>query len=74
MQSIWITSRPYLEKKEVEPVWASSEEHYQSNTYRKELSWPHFDHEPRVQDKQQVKDQQSCMFVFVACLTILSSN
>ena len=26
------------------------------------------------QQVQQVKDQQSCIFVFVACLTILSSN
>ena len=35
------------------------------------LSWPHFDNEPRVQEKQQVKDQQFCISVFVACLTIL---
>ena len=42
---------------------------YQINTYRKDLSWPHLDDEPRVQDKQQVKHQQSCIFVFVACLT-----
>ena len=49
---------------------------YQSNIYRKALSWPHFDfdNEPRVQKKQQVKDQQSCIFVFVACLPIPSSN
>ena len=43
---------------------------YQSNTYRKDLSWPHFDDEPRVQEKQQAKDQHSCIFGFVACLTI----
>ena len=31
----------------------------------------HFDDKPSVQEKQQVKDQQSCIFVFVAyCLTI----
>ena len=47
---------------------------YQNNTYRKDLSWPHFDDEPRVQEKQQVKDQQSCVSVFVACLTNPSSN
>ena len=29
---------------------------YQSNTYRKDLSWLHFDDEPMVQDRQQVKD------------------
>ena len=38
------------------------------------LRWPHFDNESRVQEKQQVKDQQSCIFIFVACLTIPSSN
>ena len=47
---------------------------YRSNTYRKDLSWPHFDDEPRVQEKQQVKNQQSCISVFVACLTNPSSN
>ena len=39
---------------------------YHSNTYRKDLSWLHFDDEPRVQGRQQVKDQQSCITVFVA--------
>ena len=29
-----------------------------SNTYRKDLSWPHFDNKPRVQEKQQLKYQQ----------------
>ena len=72
MQSIRITSR--LEKKEVEPVEPVLKNIYQSNTYRKDLSWPHFDDEPRVQEKQQVKDQQSCISVFVACLTNPSSN
>ena len=47
---------------------------YQNNTYRKDLGWPHFDDEPRVQEKQQVKDQQSYVSVFVACLTNPSSN
>ena len=49
----------YLEKKEVKPVGPVLKNIYQSNTYRKDLSWPHFDDEPRVQEKQQVKDQQS---------------
>ena len=34
---------------------------YQSNTYRKDLSWLHFNNEPKVQERQQVKDQQSCI-------------
>ena len=38
------------------------------------LSLPHFDDKPRVQEKQQVKEQQSCIFAFAACLTIPSSN
>ena len=41
---------------------------------RKDLSWPHFDDDPRVQEEQQVQDQQPCIFVFVACLTISRSN
>ena len=50
----------------MEPVQPVLMNIYQSNTYRKDLSWPHFDDEPRVQEKQQVKDQQSCISVFVA--------
>ena len=48
-----------LEKKEAEPVETVLKSIYQSNTYGKDLNWPHFDDEPRVQQKQQVKDQQS---------------
>ena len=47
---------------------------YQSNTYRKDLSWLHFDDEARVQEKQQVKDQQSCISISVAYSAIPSSN
>ena len=39
---------------------------YQSNTYRDDLSWQHFDNEPKVQERQQVKEQQSWISVFVA--------
>ena len=69
-----MTSRPPSRKKEVEPVEPVLKNIYQSNTYRKDLSWPHFDDEARVQEKQQVKGQQFCIFVFVVCLTIPSSN
>ena len=62
------------EKKEVEPVEPVLKNIYQRNTYKKDLSWPHFNDEPRVQENQQVKDQQSCISAFVACLTIPSSN
>ena len=74
MQSIRITSRPPSRKKEVEPVQPVLKNIYQSNTCRKDLSWPHSDDEPRVLEKQQVKDQQSCISVFVVCLTNPSSN
>ena len=73
MQSIRVTSRP-LEKREIEPVEPVLKNIYQSRTYRKGLSWPHFDDEPRVQKKQQVKDKESYIFVFVACPIIPSSN
>ena len=36
---------------------------FQSNTYRKDLNWQKFDDEPTLLEKQQVKDQQSCIFV-----------
>ena len=74
MQSIRITSRPLSRKRKsnhLKPVLTNI---YQSNTHKKDLSRPHFDDEPRVQEKQQVKDQQSCIFVFVACLAIPISN
>ena len=32
------------------------------------------DDKPRVQEKQQVNNQQPCIFVFVACLTIPSNK
>ena len=61
-------------EKEVEPVEQVLKNIWQSNTYRKDLRWSHFDNEARIQKKQQKKDQQSCIFIFAACLTIPSSN
>ena len=49
MKSIRITTRPPSKKKEVEPVPLVQMNTYQSNTYRKHLSWLHFDNEPMVQ-------------------------
>ena len=45
-----------LENKEVELVEAVQLKIYQSNIYRKDLSWLHFDVEPKVQERQQGKD------------------
>ena len=42
----------------MEPVEPVLKNIYQSNIYRKDLRRPHFDDEPRVQEKQQVKEQQ----------------
>ena len=42
---------------EVEPVQAIQMNNYQSDSYRKDFSWLHFDDEPRVQETQRVKDQ-----------------
>ena len=71
---IFVTSRNGDRKMEVEPVEPVLKNIHQSNNCRKDLSWQHFDDEPRVQEKPQVKDKQSCIFVFVACITIPSSN
>ena len=46
---------------------------YQSNTYKR-LKLAIFWRWPRVQERQQVKDQQSCLSVFVAYPIIPSSN
>ena len=43
---------------------------YQSNAYRKDLRLLHFDNEPRVQEKQQMKDQQSYTSVFCSLSSI----
>ena len=74
MQSTRITKQPFPEKKEVKPVGPVLKKIYQSNTYRKNFTWEHFNKEARVQKNQQVKDEQSCIFVFVDCQAIPRSN
>ena len=64
----------FLENKGVEPVEPVQMNIYQSNTYKKDLSWLHFDNEPKVQERQKGKDQKSCISIFVAYLTITSNN
>ena len=61
-------------KKEVETVEPVQINIYQSNTYRKDLSWLHFDDEPRIQETHQVKEQQSYITVSVAYLMFPSSS
>ena len=67
-QPIRITSRP-PSKKEVESVEPVLKNIYQSITYRKGLRWPHFANGPTVQEKQQVKDQQSCISIMTTAQT-----
>ena len=55
----------------VEPVQMNI---YLSNTYQKDLNWLLFDNEPTFQERQQKKDQRSCILIFVAYLTILTIN
>ena len=52
--------------KEVEPVEPAQMNIYQSNTYRKSLSWLQFDHEPRAQERH--------ISIFVVYLTSPSSS
>ena len=47
---------------------------YQSNTYIKGLSWLHFNGDTRVQDRQQMLDQQSHIPVSVAYVAHPSSS
>ena len=47
---------------------------YQSNNYRKDFSWLYVDDEPRVQERQYMKDQHSYISVFVAYLIFSSSS
>ena len=58
----------------MEPIQPVQMNIYQSNTYKKDLTWLHFDNEPMVKEKQQVKDQQTCLSIFVVYLAIPSGN
>ena len=58
----------------MEPVQSIQMNIYRSNTCRKDLNWLHFDNDPKVQESQQVKDQQSHISVSVVYLTYLSST
>ena len=63
-----------LKNKEVEPTEPVQMNIYKSNNHRKDLSWLHFEDEPQMQERQQGKDQQSCISAFVDYLTIPSSS
>ena len=47
---------------------------YQSNTYRKDLSWLDFYDDPGIQESQQVLDWQSYILVSVFYLAFPSSS
>ena len=68
MLSVRITNRPPLRIRKLNQLNIN-----QSNTY-KGLSLLIFDDEPKVQERQKVKDRQSYLFVFVAYLTFPNSS
>ena len=39
-----------------------------------DFNWIRFNDEPRAQERQQLKDQQSCISIFVASPTVPISN
>ena len=53
----------------MEPVQPNQICIYQNNTYRNNLNYLHFDNEPRVQERQQMLDQQSYTPASIAYLT-----
>ena len=57
-----------LKKKKAKPVEPVLRNIYQSNTYRKDLSWPHFGNEPR-----QVKSN-SHGYLFFQLVQVATSN
>ena len=68
MLSVRITNRPPLRIRKLNQLNIN-----QSNTY-KGLSLLIFDDEPKVQERQKVKNHQSYLFVFVAYLTFPNSS
>ena len=63
-----------IRNKEAKPVATVQMNIYQSNTYRKDLSWLNFNNESMVQERHQVKDQQFYISIFVAYLRIPSNS
>ena len=75
IQSIRITSRPPSRRRK----WKQLSQFRCTSTKvipidRKDFCWLHLNNEPRVQERQQVKDQQSCISAFVAYLIIPRGN
>ena len=59
-------NRASQENKEAEPFGPVQMNIYQSKIYRKDPSWFYFNDGPRVQERQQLKDQQYYISIFVA--------
>ena len=63
-----------LEKKEVEPVEKVLKNIYQSYTYRKDLSWPHLDDQPKS-SRETASEERAVphiLFFFFICNFFLS--
>ena len=63
-----------LQNKEVEPFEPIQMKVYQKHTYRKNLSWLHFDDEPRVKERKQVNYLQSYISAFAIYLTLSTTS
>ena len=64
----------YHKNVDLEPVQPDHMKICQSNAYRKDLNWLSFKNRQRVQEWQQVKDQQSHIFVSSVYLSYPSSS
>ena len=71
LQYIWITSKPTSSKRKWNQLSQSSTK---INTYRKDLGWPHFNDEPKVQEKLQKYCKDLLFWVLWVCLIMATEN
>ena len=60
----------FLKKKEKEPAQTVLKSIYQSNTYKKDLSWPNFDNEPKG-SREAASEELTVLHI---CFCSLSNN
>ena len=65
-RDILIKFRNHPPKEGKEPVQSIQMSIYESNTYREDLCWLHFEVDPRVQERQRMKDKQLIQYMQVA--------
>ena len=62
-------SEACFEFTEVEPVKPIQTNIYRSNTYRKDLSWLHFDDEPRVGSREVASEGPTVLHIHFCSLS-----